>query len=49
MRFSNRSALSMEKNSNEIEYFELDLKDIIDKANPQKSKLINKSYNHNNR
>jgi hypothetical protein len=43
MRLSNhKSALSMEKNSNEIEYFELDLKDIIDKANPQKTKLIKK-------
>jgi hypothetical protein len=39
---SHKSALSMEKGSNEIEYFELDLKDIIDKANPQKNKVIKK-------
>lgn len=39
---SHKSALSMEKGSNEIEYFELNLKDIIDKTHPQKNKLINK-------
>lgn len=40
---SHKPALSMEKGSNEIEYFEVDLKDIIDKANPQKNKLIKKT------